>query len=232
MFYINHIRTGKGLIFYPVYKLPKWLATASWMLRNAGVLQVREQGLYDLSNISSKSVSNFSTPTPKDGTRGGKMHPRMHCIAFQEMRLNSWSRSQAFIMGSKFLCFALRDPLDALLSRAAHPCNLSGESRTRHQCCYSPMESYLQQKVVLFFEKEVMVKVVLLGLWKDTNRMYVGIYTVYYIYCILYIVYCICYISCITYHISQLQDEEKKMSLFKSPGILSQQPELIQYFCA
>lgn len=71
------------MIFYPVYKLPEWLATALWMLRKAGILQVREQGLYDLSNISSKRVSNFSSPAPKDGTQrgSGALPHALHCIS-------------------------------------------------------------------------------------------------------------------------------------------------------
>lgn len=96
IFYVNSVRTGEGLVFYPVCKLPSWLATASWMLRKAGILLVRAQGLSGSGNGSSQ-MSAVSVPLlPECDSEGARDIPQApHGIS--EAALNSASRRQALL---------------------------------------------------------------------------------------------------------------------------------------
>lgn len=179
------------MVFYPVYKLPSWLATALRMLRKAGILLVRAQGSVTQAMAVAR-CQQFHFPHSQrcdsEGARDIPQAPHFRsCTEFSEQEAGS-------SVQSKFPCSFPKGSTGCTVFQGCSPLDFLWEDNTEQgsQHLYSPKENNLQHKVFSFLKKKIMVNVViLLRFSEETNGIYVCPYIVYYIFYTVYIISCI-----------------------------------------
>lgn len=203
-FYVNSVRTGKGLVFYPVCKLPSWLATASWMLRKASFWSEHKGSVTQAMPIARCQQFQFpdSQRCDSEGARDIPQDP--HSIS--EGALNAASRRQALMCRVSSSVLSSKDPLEAQPSRAAHPWILSGKIIQNKAVSASsrPWRTIFNIKCFPFRKKNYGKGGYIRQESRNKQMGYVCAHILYITYNLLYIVHYIFYtayiISCTTYH--------------------------------
>lgn len=143
------------MIFYPVCKLPSWLAISLWMLRKADILLVRAQGLSDSGNGSSQMLAVSVPPLPECDSEGARDIPQAP-LGISEATLNSVSRWQALLHRVSSPALSSKRPTGCTVSQGCSPLDPLWEDNLKQssQCLQSLMENYLQYKVFSFLRKK------------------------------------------------------------------------------
>lgn len=184
------------MVFYPVYKLPSWLATALRMLRKAGILLVRAQGSVTQAMAVAR-CQQFHFPHSQrcdsEGARDIPQAPHFRsCTEFSEQEAGS-------SVQSKFPCSFPKGSTGCTVFQGCSPLDFLWEDNTEQgsQHLYSPKENNLQHKVFSFLKKKNYGKCSYITQILRRNKWDICVP----IYCILYILYCIYYIM---YHVAYI----------------------------